>query len=471
MIRGGDGANSMSLTDHVPPHDLHAERGVIGAVLYDNAVIPDLRQLLPRADQFYRGAHQTLWREILAMVDEGKKVDFVTLNARLDVTEGGLDRVVGFDYLLEIRDCVCHTVDAREHARIVANHAALRDTIETSNEVIRDCYAFTKDASQIISDAVDTLKGIDLKAFPENTLKAGSLVDDVLDRIEARRVQDTMFGVPTGFAEFDSRTDGLQSEDFCIVAARPSMGKTSFALNVCDTACVSQGYPTLFLSLEMGNPLLVERMLAARSRINLKTLRTGGDLSIEEQVRLANAATEIKAAPLYVVKRPSRVITEIVNEIRRYHARHLLSLIVLDYIQLVQSDNTRDSEVQALTKISAALKGLTREIAVPIMALSQLNRAIEGRSKEERRPRLADIRGSGSIEQDADLVLFLDRPERYDKNDRPGEADAILAKNRNGEPWDFVLDFDKHLTRFRDHEDRVTYRPEDAPFDPPDDWR
>lgn len=455
-MRNGDGASHPSparVTDW-PPSNVEAERGVIGAVLFANEVLADVLAVLPRPEMFFRAEHARYWRGILELHAAGEPVDFLTLDDWCKRNGGSPD----LETWHECRQAVCHELDAPKHARIIADKSLLRDAIEALEDARRDCYAQADSAANVLTRAADRLAGIRDVSMPNDSLTAGDLVDDVLEQMDKRRNGEA-FGVLTGFHKLDG-TDGLQAQDLILLAARPSMGKTAFALNVAEFAAVSWGIPTLFVSLEMSNPALVQRVLASRSRINMQTIRSGQDLTDPEYARLGAARADIKTAPLYLVRRPRRSCTDVCNEVRRYHKRKGIKLVAIDYLQLMTGDNPRDTEVQALTKISGMLKGLANELEIPVLALSQLNRNTENRT--DTRPTMGDLRGSGALEQDADMILFLHRPEYYDPGVRVGEADVIIAKHRNGPTGEFPVTFHKHLVRFEDPQPTTNLK--DAPF-------
>jgi replicative DNA helicase len=273
------------------------------------------------------------------------------------------------------------------------------------------------------------------------------VVTQAMDRIAARsEARHPISGVPTGYYDLDDITGGFQPEQLIILAARPSMGKTAIALNICDHAAVTSKVPVLFVSLEMGRVELAERLLCARSKVDGHKLRTGQNLGTREMTLLGKGYDELRSSPMFIDDSSSRTMLQITANARRLKLRQSIGMIVVDYIQLIDSDESRDSRQEQIAKISRRLKTLAREMKLPVVALSQLNRAVENR--EDRRPRMADLRESGAIEQDADMILLLHRPEYYDANDQPGIAEVIVAKNRNGATGTVKLTFLKNFTRF-----------------------
>jgi replicative DNA helicase len=438
-------ADGSILSDRLPPQNLDAERGVLGAILLDNEVLHDVIPILS-VDDFYREAHQVVYRAIRDMYDEGKAVDAVILADEL-IRRGQYKQIGGDDLLFEISNSVPHAANAKYHADIVRQKAVSRQLIQVSTEAIRDGYSNLYTAQQLLETAEQKIF-----AIREDQIK-GELHDlkDVLslamDRI-SRRAEEKhpVTGVPSGFLELDDITNGFQADQLVILAARPSMGKTAIALNICDHAAINMKVPSLIVSLEMGRLEIGERLLCARSRVDGHKLKTGRGLDFRELNKLGKAYGEMQASPIYIDDTPARNMLDITAMARRLKRRDGIGLIIIDYIQLIDSEDQRDSRQEQIAKISRRLKTLARELHIPVIALSQLNRAVENR--EDRRPRMADLRESGAIEQDADIVLLLHRPEYYDPNDQPGIAEVIVAKNRSGPTNTAKLTFLKNLTRF-----------------------
>lgn len=446
------------LAHAMPPADLDSEAAVIAACLIDNDKIPDAAAVLPDESAFFRDVHARLWRVVLDLWSAGGPVDAVTVAAEgerrgLVEFEEGFGLSTGLFQMMSTRSLSWHAV---AYARSVRRAADLRAVIETAEAMLQDAYRARDEPEAVVARSVERLTTMQARTFAGSTETLADLMPAVVGKLASRAG-----GVPTGlltpWAELNFMTDGIQPTDFVVVAARPSMGKTSFALNLADFAAVDYSVPTLFVSLEMGNLSLAERLLVARARVDGHHARTGrltpGDW---RDIDAARAAAE--AAPVRFVRRPGRSLSEIVGEVRRAHARQPLGLVVVDYIQLIRGDNPRENEVQALTRISGDLKGLTVQLGVPVVALSQLNRQLE--TRDDKRPKMADIRGSGSIEQDADLILLLHRPDYFDPSDRPGVAECIVGKNRNNPVGEFRLTFVKSQMRFEDFD-------ADAGFVPP----
>jgi replicative DNA helicase len=433
-----------TLTDRLPPQNLEAERGVLGGVLLDNDVLHEVVGLL-RVEDFYRDSHQVLYRAIRDLYDRGHAVDSITLSEEL-TKRGEFAKAGGAEGLAEVLGSVPHAANAKFYAEIVRQKAIVRELIEAANEVLREGYANTHSAADLLEMAEQRVFQIAEDGVTGETVELSDVMTQAMDRIVARSEhRHAVTGVGTGFYELDDMTCGFQAGQLIILAARPSMGKTALALNVCEHVAIDQGRAVLFVSLEMGALELAERLLCARAKVDGHKLRTG-NLGQREMVVLGEGYNELSHAPMFIDDTPTRNMLQITANARRLKLRRELGLVVVDYIQLVDAEESRDSRQEQIAKISRRLKALARDLKVPVIALSQLNRAVE--TREDRRPRMADLRESGAIEQDADMVLLLHRPEYYDPNDQPGIAELIVAKNRSGATGTIKLTFLKNLTRF-----------------------
>jgi replicative DNA helicase len=434
-----------TLGDTLPPQNLEAERKVLGGILLDNDVLHEVIPIL-KADDFYRDSHQTIFRAICELYDLGKAVDGLTLAEEL-IRRGDYDSVGGDETLAEIANSVPHAANAKYHAEIVREKSISRKLIEGATEIIRDGYSNRMTAKELLEVAENKIFQIAEDQIKGDTHDIREVVTQAMEQISLRAEgRHTVHGIATGFYELDDMLGGFQPGQLIILAARPSMGKTAFALNICDHAAVENKTCTLFVSLEMGRVELAERLLWARARVDGSRLRTGHNLGTRELTLLGKAYNEFSQSPIFIDDTPARDVLQITASARRLKMRNNLGMIVLDYIQLVDSEDSRDSRQEQIAKISRRLKALARSLKIPVIALSQLNRAVENR--EDRRPRMADLRESGAIEQDADIVLLLHRPEYYDPNDQPGIAEVIVAKNRNGPTGREMLTFLKNITRF-----------------------
>jgi len=433
------------LADRLPPQNIEAEQGVLGSILLDNNVLHEVVPLL-RVEDFYRDTHQVIYRAVRELYDLGKPIDMISLSDELSRRDQ-LKAIGGTETLADILGRVPHSANARYYAQIVRQKSISRDLIECANEMLREGYSNNFTSEELLEAAERRVFSIAEDQTKGETVELKDIVTDAMARIALRsESRHPVSGVATGYLELDDITAGFQPEQLVIVAARPSMGKTALALNICDHVAVINKTGVLFVSLEMGRLELAERLLCARSRVDGHKLRTGQNLGTRELTLLGKGFDELRSAPLFIDDTPLRNMLQITANARRLKRRENLGLIVVDYIQLIDSDDSRDSRQEQIAKISRRLKTLAREIEVPVIALSQLNRAVENR--EDRKPRLSDLRESGAIEQDADLVLMLHRPEVYDPNDQPGIAELHLAKNRNGPIGTVKLTFLKNITRF-----------------------
>jgi replicative DNA helicase len=438
-------ADGGSLSDHLPPQNLEAERCVLGGILLDNEVLHDIAQFLAPED-FYRAAHQVVYRAVRDLYDLGKAVDAVTLADEL-TRRDQYKQIGGDELLLEISNSVPHAANTKYHAEIVRQKSVCRLLIQSATEIIREGYSNLYTSQELLEAAEKRIFTIAEDQIRGETHEIKQVLEKAMTLISKRAEEKhPVTGVASGFHDLDDYTNGFHSDQLIIVAARPSMGKTALMLNICDHAAINLKVPVLVVSLEMGNLEIGERLLCARSRVDGHKLRTGHGLDYRELNKLAKAYHEMEGAPIFIDDTPARNMLQITAMARRLKLRQGLGLIVVDYIQLIDAEESRDSRQEQIAKISRRLKTLARELHVPVIALSQLNRAVE--SREEKRPRMADLRESGAIEQDADLVLLLHRPEYYDQNDQPGVAEVIVAKNRNGPTGSVKLTFLKNLTRF-----------------------
>jgi replicative DNA helicase len=439
--------DSAALGDRLPPQNLEAERSLLGSVLLDNDVLHEIVPMLGVPD-FYRDVHQTIYHAIRDMYDLGKGIDAVTLADEL-IRRDQFDKIGGDETLREIVDSVPHAANAKYYAGIVREKAIGRQLIDSATEIIRDGYSNQYTAQELLESAERKVFAIAEEQIQGDTLDLKDVITQAMDRIAERASSGghAVTGVASGLVDLDDITGGFQPGQLVILAARPSMGKTAMALNICDHAAIVQKTSVLCVSLEMGHLEIAERLLCARSGIDGYKLRTGMGLGNREMTQLAKAFSELsKGGPIFIDDTPARNMLQITASARRLKLRSKIGLIVVDYIQLVDSEDSRDSRQEQIAKISRRLKTLARELELPVIALSQLNRAVE--SREDRRPRMADLRESGAIEQDADIVLLLHRPDYYDANDQPGIAELIVAKNRNGRTGNVKLTFLKSSTRF-----------------------
>jgi len=434
-----------------PPFDIEAEMGVLGSILLWPEACDDIAAML-RADDFYDDANRCLYQHIRDMHDAGEKIDSTLLVSRLR-TAGDYDIVGGLAYLGRLSIAVPNAAHIIYYAQIVNDKATYRKLIEASTEILRDAYDQQMESRELVAQAEQKVFAI---MEGRSTTQASSIYDILhqsMDRMDAR-LSGTYVdgGCETGFADFDTMTGGLHNGELVILAARPSMGKTALAMNMAENVALQNQQPTLFCSLEMSGIELIDRMLCSLSRVNGHKLRAG-TISADDRARLVQKASEINKSPLFVDDSPSRTVSEIAAAARRIQRRSgALGLIVIDYLQLIEPDNPRDPRQEQVAKIARRLKGLAREMKVPVLCLSQLNRQAE--DGKDHRPRLSHLRESGAIEQDADVVMFVHREEYYHRGEEKaqyaGQAEIIIAKQRNGPVGEVPLTWEGEFTRFLD---------------------
>jgi replicative DNA helicase len=439
--------------DRLPPQNLEAERGVLGSILLDNEVLHEVIPLLQPPD-FYRDAHQVVYTVVRELYDKGQPVDTLLLAEELQRREQ-YDRLGGDELIASIINSVPHAANALHYAVIVREKSVLRRLIGGAHEILKDSYDSLKSADEVLQTAERQIFRIAEEQASGETVDLQDIVTEAMDRIALRsESRHPITGIASGLLDLDDVTTGFQGSQLIILAARPSMGKTALALNICEHVAMSQHKAVLFVSLEMGKLEIADRMLGARAKVDGHKLRTGQGLGQRDMTMLGRAYDELRAgAPVLIDDTPTRNMLQITANARRIKLRQArttqdLGLIIVDYIQLIEPDagENRDSRQEQIAKISRRLKTLARELNVPVIALSQLNRGVENR--EDRRPRMADLRESGAIEQDADMVLLLHRPEYYDPNDQPGISELIVAKNRNGRTDTIKMTFLKNFMRF-----------------------
>ncbi|MCL2624902.1 MAG: replicative DNA helicase, partial [Planctomycetaceae bacterium] len=432
----------------LPPHSLEAERGIIGAILLNPVVCDDIAVIV-RTSDFYAEANRTIYEHLLAMHSSGSGIDVVLLVEHLK-SAGHLETVGGEAYLGELMSSVYVTAHAEHYAKLVRDKAVLRALINTSTSILRDAYEPDHTPRELIGMAEERIFAIN---DDRNSSQAMSMHDVLFEtfRVLDSRIDGVTDGVPTGFIELDGMTGGLHGAELLILAARPSMGKTAFASNIADYVAVEQKKTTILFSLEMARVELAQRLLCSRGRVDAHKVRAGYMSSTDYQA-LVKASGELSGAPLYIDDSPSRTITEIAAVARRLKRKEDLGLIVIDYLGLIEPDNPFDPRQEQVSKIARRLKGLARELNVPVLCLSQLNRAAE--ATKDNRPRLSHLRESGAIEQDADVVMFVHREEYYHKRDDAeemgvrGQAEIIIAKQRNGPVGEVKLAWFAEFTRF-----------------------
>jgi len=446
------------------PWSLAAEQAVLGATLLDpDAGLKAVELLADTA--FYREGHRRIFRALAALVERGDVVDPVVLRNELE-RRGDLEAAGGTDYVAELVDVVPTAANIEYHCRIVKEKALLRRLIDVGTNIVQTAYDGKEDVGTLLDQAEQQVFEVSFQRGSQEVVRIKELMWQAMERIEARhRGDDSVRGVPSGFTDLDEITNGFQGSDLIIVAARPSMGKTSFCLNAAVNAALEGGTPTAIFSLEMSRDQLVERLLSAESFVDLQRLRSGR-LRDDDYPKMSRAAGLLGTAPIWIDDTPAMTLLEIRSKARRMKAEHNVGLVIVDYLQLIRGAGRHDSRQEEISFISRSLKALARELQTPVIALSQLSRAPEQRGGD-RRPMLSDLRDSGAIEQDADLVMFIYRAEMYqsllDREDtEEGLAELIVSKHRNGPTGTIKLVFHKEYTRFDNYTSREPEEP-DAP--------
>ncbi len=440
-----------SILERQPPCDIEAEFGVLGSMMLKPDVCDDIAPILRESD-FYDPAHQRLFSHMLEMHASGKRIDVTLLVDRLKKS-GDYELIGGPAYLARISQAVPNAAHATFYAKIVHEKSTYRSLIDASTEILQSAYEQSIEANDLLSAAETRIFSVmDNRTF-SNMASIRDVLLEAMERIDARlKGEQITSGVETGFNDLDELTGGLHDSELIILAARPSMGKTALAMNIAHNVVLDQKIPVLFVSLEMSALELADRLLCSVGRINGHKLRNGR-LPADERRRLVEVASKISQAPLYVDDSPSRTVTEVAAAARRIERREeKLGLIVIDYLQLIEPDNPKDPRQEQVAKIARRLKGMARELKVPVLCLAQVNRQAE--DSREHRPRLSHLRESGAIEQDADVVMFVHREEYYRRGEEreqfAGQAEVIIAKQRNGPVGDVELIWRKDFTRFED---------------------
>lgn len=431
--------------NHLPPQNLEAERSVLGCMMLLNEAIDEVAEFL-QANHFYSDAHQRLYAAILNLYETGAMgIDVLTVGEEL-ARNNEIEEVGGALYLNEILETVPHAAHAKYYAEIVRDKYVQRSLISACTETLRECYDTTCENDEVLQGAEQRIFSILENQDGNQKMDIGGILIDAWDRINSRLENEgTISGLATGFVDLDEQTNGFQPAELIILAARPSMGKTALVCNLAENVASQTGTGVLIFSLEQSKLELAERFLCIRSKVNGHKVRSG-DLNEEERHRLLEASQELSEVPLFLDDFPGRTIAQIGAVSRRLKRQHDLGLIIIDYLQLIEPEDKRIPREQQIAIITRRLKHISKELDVPLIALAQLNRGVELR--DDKRPRLADLRESGAIEQDADLVMFLHRPDAYDPADSPGKAEVIVAKHRSGPTGIVTLTWRKEYMRF-----------------------
>ncbi len=434
--------------DRTPPQDVAAEQSVLGAMMLSKDAIADVVEVLRGVD-FYRPAHQTVYDTVLDLYGRGEPADAVTVSAEL-TKNGDLPRIGGAPYLHTLIAGVPTAANAAYYARIVAEKAILRRLVEAGTRIVQMGYSTEgTDADAAVDAAQAEVYSVTERRASEDYHPLADLVPATLEELDAISRRDgEMLGVPTGFTDLDALTHGLQPGQMVVVAARPAVGKSTLGLDFARAASIKHGRTSVVFSLEMSRSEITMRLLSAEAQVPLHVMRSGINKDADWE-RLARTMSRVSEAPLFIDDSPNMTMMEIRAKCRRLKQRNDLKLVIVDYLQLMSSGRRVESRQQEVSEFSRSLKLLAKELEVPVVAISQLNRGPEQRT--DKKPQMSDLRESGAIEQDADIVMLLHREDQYDReSSRIGEADLIVAKHRNGPTETIALVFQGHYSRFGD---------------------
>ena len=430
--------------ERIPPQAIEAEQSVLGSILQNTEALHVGMEML-KDDYFYLPKHRKIFAAIRKVYEDSNAIDLLTIPDEL-IKRGQLDEVGGRRYLMDLTDTVVNFANIEDHARIVIEAAVKNHLINDCSHIINRCYDPGNNADDLLDYAERKIFAIKDESLKGDFVALRNILPQTFEEIEeyAKR-EGHVTGLPTGYPELDSLTAGFQKSDLIIIAGRPSMGKTAFALNIAENAAVNRGIPIIIFSLEMAKEQLAQRLLCSRARISSHQMRTGR-IADHQWTNLSIAVGPLSEAPIFLDDSPSLTVMEIRAKARRMKLKHDVGLILIDYMQLVRGQKSPESRQQEITYISQSLKALARELKVPVVALSQLSRQVEMRGKDSR-PQLSDLRESGAIEQDADLVIFIHR-QRDDDGSLGSVAEIIIGKQRNGPTGVITLHFVKDYARF-----------------------
>jgi replicative DNA helicase len=432
--------NRSRLDYKIPPQNIEAEQCVLGGILIEDGALLKVIEIL-KPEDFYKEAHRIIYSTILDLFERNEPQDLVTLHNALK-SKGRLDDVGGPVYLAELAEAVPVASNIDYYARIVRDKAVLRRLIQKSSDIATLCYEEAGDIDEILESAESAIFELTQSKINPSFNSLREILKSSIKRVEdLYERKELITGVPSGFTELDKLTAGFQPSDLIIIAGRPSMGKTAFALNIAQHAAVDNGIPVAIFSLEMSKEQLALRMLCAEAMVDAHKVRTGF-LSRDDWPKLLSAANNLSQAPIYIDDTPAMSVLEVRAKARRLKSEHDIGLIVVDYLQLMQGRGGAERREQEISEISRSLKAMAKELDAPVIALSQLNRKVEDRPNK--RPQMADLRESGAIEQDADVIAFIYRDEVYNRsedNPKRGKAEIIVAKQRNGPTGTVMLAF------------------------------
>ncbi|MFG3229356.1 replicative DNA helicase [Kitasatospora sp. NPDC048194] len=434
--------------ERVPPQDLSAEQSVLGGMLLSKDAIGEVVDVQLKAGDFYRPAHETIFLAVIDLYNQGEPADPITVAAEL-TKRGELQKVGGPSYLHTLVNTVPTAANAAYYAEIVAEKAVLRGLVGAGTRIAGMGYAGEGEVAEIVDAAQAEVASLSRVRTEEQVIRASESMQGTIELMESISNRTGLTGVPTGFTDLDALTNGLQPGQLVVIAARPAIGKSTLALDILREVTIRAALNATLFSLEMGRDEINMRLLSAEARVSLQHMRTG-NMTEDDWARVARRMPDVTAAPLYVDDSPNQSMMEIRAKARRQKQRHGLDLVVVDYLQLMQHGGRRaETRQQEVSDMSRNLKLLAKELEVPVIALSQLNRGPEQRT--DKKPLISDLRESGSIEQDADMVILLHREDAYEKESpRAGEADLIVAKHRNGPTSTITVAFQGHYSRFVD---------------------
>jgi len=448
-----------STLDKLPPQNIEAEQSVLGAILLDNSALTTTLELLDY-DDFYKDSHRRIFMAMTELFDKNEPIDIITLTDQLK-RRNDLEAVGGTGYLTALVSLVPTSANIRYHSRIVREKAMMRGLLRSVTEIAGSVYEGEFDAEELMDFAEKTVFDLSEKRIKASFVTLKEVIKDSFQMIEQLYdKKEAITGVPSGFADLDEKTTGFQKSDLIVIGGRPSMGKTALSLNIAQHVGVNMNEPVAIFSLEMSKEQLAFRMLCSEAKVDSNSIRKGF-IKKDDWHSLTGAASKLAGAPIFIDDSSGMTVLEMRAKSRRLKAEHGLSLVVVDYLQLMRGRGNAERREQEISEISRSLKGLAKELRVPVIALSQLNRGVESRT--EKKPTLADLRESGAIEQDADVILFLYRDEVYtkEKSNKKGEAEIIIAKQRNGPTGEIRLSFLSHCTRFENYDSRQFHDIED----------
>ena len=435
----------ININPEIPPNDFETEQAVISCMIFDIDGVSTAYEYL-KSDDFYRAEHKIIFENLVEMYADNEPIDIITLKNKLE-TKNVLSKVGGYEYILELYNIVSTSALTKQYVDIVKEKSIRRKILKASKDIRSLTFDNTETIDNIVEKAEKIIDSIESSDNLDDFSPIGNVLETSIEKIEnLYRNKSKVTGIETGFLDFDMKTSGLQNSDFILIAARPSMGKTAFVINIAQYVALHKNVTTAIFSLEMSKEQLVNRMICTEALVDAQRLRTG-DIQSDDWYKIAEAVSNLSEAPIYIDDKSSISIPEIRAKCRRLKKEKNLGLVVIDYLQLMNGNGKNENRQQEISNISRALKGLARELDVPVIALSQLSRAVEQRKPPK--PMLSDLRESGAIEQDADLVCFLYREEYYNpETEKRGQAELIIAKQRNGSVGTVNLSWLGQYTKF-----------------------